>query len=116
MSNTTTLKSTNARIDALDAKLDAIIARLDADAPAKVAPKRTRKAPAKKAQPKAAPKPTKGAQTRETLTRKDWNRTLTAKARFAGGDTYRRVLAQWADAQVAREAGMTPDEALASLA
>jgi hypothetical protein len=102
-----TLASTNARIDTIEAKLDAILARLEPTAPAR---KPAKKTPAKKAQAKPA---TKGAQTRATLSRKDWNRTVTAKARFAGGDTYKRVLAAWADLQEAREAGMTPDEALA---
>lgn len=77
-----------------------------------VAKTETRK-PAKKVT-KAA-KVTKGSQTRETLSRKDWNRTLTAKARLAGGDTYKRTLAQWADVQAARTAGYTPDEVLASI-
>lgn len=108
-----TVASAHARIDVLDTKVDRILALLEANAPAKApAKKPARKAPAKKAAPKPA---TKGAQTRETLSRKDWNRTLTAKARFAGGDTYKRVLGAWEAAQQAREAGMTPDEALATL-
>lgn len=73
---------------------------------------RTRKA-AKPAKPA-----TKGAQTRETLSRKEWNRTLTAKAKLAGKYTngesvYAYVLANWAEVQGQRDAGMTPDEVLA---
>lgn len=105
---------TTAQINAIaNAVTTAVVAALNVNEPAKQT--RTRKPVTRKAAPKkAAPKVTKGAQTRETLSRKDWNRTLTAKARFAGGSTYRTVLAQWADAQVAREAGFTPDEFLAS--
>lgn len=126
MSTTTTTRKTVAGAYAeiaslrasVEANFDALFAALGVDActPAKTAP--ARKAPARKAQPKKAPKKpaTKGAQTRETLSRKDWNRTLTAKARFAGGKTYKRVLDAWADVQEAREAGMTPDEALALFA
>lgn len=118
MSTTTrkTVASAHARIDALDAKLDQILAVLEAREPAKTvrAPK------ARKA--KADPKPTKGAQTRETLSRTEWNRTLTAKARLAGKydkgarkgtSVYAFVVAAWDQAQKSREAGMTPDEALA---
>lgn len=118
MSTTTTRPSTSARLSALEAQqteilkaLEALTATLTGAQPAKA---RTRKA-----QPKAAPKPvkvTKGAQTRETLSRKDWNRTLTTKARLAGGDTYKRVLAQWDRAQELRNSGKTPDEALAQIA
>lgn len=106
----------------VEANFETLFAALgvDASAPAKTTRTRTsakpaqaRKAQPKKAPKKAQPKVTKGAQTRETLSRKDWNRTVTAKARFAGGATYKRVLDAWADVQQAREAGMTPDEALA---
>lgn len=60
-----------------------------------------------------AAKATKGSQTRETLTRAQWNRTLTAKARLAGGGAYRAVTSAWAEVQVLRTAGATPDEVLA---
>jgi hypothetical protein len=107
-----TVAHVNARMDEFEARFDRlealIVANLAPEAPAKT----TRKAkPAKKAPKKPA---TKGAQTRETLSRSDWNHTLTAKARFAGGDTYKRVLADWQTTVTeARNSGMTPDEALA---
>lgn len=112
-----TVKSLSARVDTLDASLERIegmLALLVADAPAKPQPKAARKPAKRKPAAKKAPaKVAKGAQTRESLSRKDWNRTLTAKAKFAGGDTYKRVLASWADMQEARDNGYTPDEALA---
>lgn len=94
--------------------LTAIAAKLDAGAPAKATP--ARKAPAKPKARKAAPKPpAKGAQTRETLSRKDWNRTLTtlAKTQPKGSGAYKAVLDAWDVASEARDAGMTPREALA---
>ena len=103
--------------------LNRVLAHLDADAPAKtsrkaaVRPKAAAK-PAKRkpARKPAAPKaPTKGSQTRETLSRKEWNRTLTAKARLAGGGTYKAVLADWDGVQAMRETH-TPDEVLALFA
>lgn len=104
--------------------LRAMAAHMGVDTPAKPAKVTSkpaaRKAPAKKAPAKKAPakkapvaKVTKGVQTRETLSRKDWNRTLTAKAKLAGGDTYKRVLAAWDDVQALRDSNFTPDEALA---
>jgi hypothetical protein len=120
MSNTITRRefdALSADVRALSASVQALVTALDPKAPAKAdAPKaQARKPRAKKATPKPAPK---GAQTRETLSRKDWNRTLTAKARLAGrydtGDSvYAYVLANWDEAQQAREAGMTPDQFLA---
>lgn len=112
-----TIASTNARIDALETGIAAIMAHLGIDEPAKAPAKapKARKAAPKKAQPKAAPKakaPTKGSQTRETLTRKEFNRTVTAKARLAGGDTYKRVLAAWDQVTAMRETS-TPDEIIA---
>ena len=108
-----TVASAHARIDEIHAEIGeikALLVGLTAQEPAK-AP--ARKAPAKKAPKKAAPKPaTKGAQTRATLSRKEWNRTLSAKAKFAGGDAYKRVLGAWEQATEARDAGMTPDEAM----
>ena len=90
-----------------------------ASAPAKVtapAPARKKTTPQKAAAKKVAPKPApKGAQSVETLSRKDWNRTLTTKARFAGGDAYKRVLDGWAIAQDMRAKGATPDAALEAL-
>lgn len=94
---------------------------------------RTMQAPATKpkAAPKAAPRPkvaakvvttapAKGAQTRETLSRKDWNRTLTAKARLAGKagtgcSVYSVVVANWDAAKAAQAAGVTPDAFLATV-
>ena len=111
--------TTAARLDALERDMGEIRALLTAlvekDAPAKrrrsAKPKTRRVA----AQPAALPK---GVRTTRaaggTLSTKEWNRTLTAKARFAGGHTYRRVLASWAEAQVARANGVTPDEFLSS--
>jgi len=68
-------------------------------------------------QPKAAAKVTKGASTREVLSRKDWNRTLTAKARLMGKrdgvSVYSLVIDAWDEVQKSREAGMTPDQVLA---
>lgn len=107
----TTLASTNARIDALESKIDSILTLLEANAPAKRTPAR-KSAPKPKASTTKAPKVTKGAQTRETLPRSQWNRTLTAKARLAGGDTYARVLADWTKVQSLRETH-TPDQVLA---
>lgn len=110
MSTTLTTAQINAITKvAVEAAVSAVLAAMSETEPA------VRKPAARKAPKKAAVvKSTKGAQTRETLSRKDWNRTLTAKARFAGGGTYKMILAAWADAQVAREAGFTPDEFLAS--
>ena len=71
---------------------------------AKAAPKKTTVA-------KAAPKATKGERT--DLTRRDWNKTVTTKARLAGGDTYKRVIAAWADVKAAHAEGLTPDQVIA---
>lgn len=108
-----------ARIESTLAAQGEVLARLaahlDADAPAKTA----RKAPAKRkaAKRKPAPKvtPTKGATAQghgTGMTRKDWNKTLATKARFAGGGTYKAVMADWAEIQTLRAAGNTPDEVL----
>lgn len=93
--------------------------RAKVTAPAPARKKTTTKKPAAK---KVAPKPTpKGAQTREVLSRKDWNRTLTAKARLAGKcacaekSIYSLVVARWDEATRMRDAGVTPDEVLALL-
>lgn len=101
------------------AQNEVLIGLISGDTPAKAA-RPTRKATPKAAPKKRAPKkaakakaPTKGSQTRETLSRKEWNRTLTAKARLAGGDTYRRVQDAWAEVQEARKDGFTPDGVLA---
>lgn len=116
-----TVASLSARIDTMEALADErhaqIIALLTPEAPAKVTKPVTRKprtaakkTPAKKAKP--APK---GAQTRETLSRKDWNRTLTtlAKTQPKGSGTYAAVLAAWSEVSVWRDQGMTPAEVLA---
>jgi hypothetical protein len=105
-----------ARMDANEAVTAAnseALARIEAlltdKAPAKPVTRKARKAPAKKAPT------TKGTQTRETLSRKDWNRTLTtlAKTQPKGSGAYALVIASWSDMQEARDAGMTPREALA---
>lgn len=101
-----------------NAAVTAILASLTDSSPASVttksspAKKAVTRKPAKKAAAKPAPK---GAQTRETLSRKDWNRTLTtlAKTQPKGSGAYALVLASWSDMQEARDAGMTPREALA---
>lgn len=103
--------------EAHNATVTAILANLTDSAPAVTAKpspakKATRK-PAKKATTKA---PTKGSQTRETLSRKDFNRTVTTKARLAGGATYKLVIANWDVVSEARDAGMTPDEVIAHFA
>lgn len=106
-----TVAGAYARIDALDTKIDQILALLEADKPAKPARKTSAKPKARKAaKPKA---PTKGSQTRETLSRKDFNRTLTAKARLAGGSAYKELLGAWDEVRKCADAGMTPDEVLA---
>lgn len=92
-----------------------LTAALDPSAKAVTQPKADRKP-----QPKADRPATKGAQTRETLSRKDWNRTLTAKARRAGKvqgvSVISVVNAHWDFCQEAREVrGWTPDETLAYL-
>ena len=108
---TSYMAANDARMDRIEASLESLVAA-----------QLTGKARNRKAEPKAPAtkkaQVTKGAQTRETLSRKDWNRTLTAKARLAGKydcgtSVYAYVLANWDEAQVAREAGMTPDEFLA---
>src|SRR5690606_19974044 len=90
----------------------------------------TAKAPAKatskaksKGKPKAAPKPaTKGSRAvgkGSGLSRKDWNKTLVTRARFAGkkgGESvYSQVISRWAEVQGLRNEGLTPDEVLAQL-
>lgn len=106
-------------IAALSSTSARILALLDPEAPAAVtqarkAPtkKTTTRKPAKKATTTKAP--AKGAQTRETLSRKDWNRTLTtlAKTQPKGSGAYALVLASWDVVTEARDAGMTPREAL----
>ena len=79
---------------------------MDLDAPT---PKASKASKAPKA--KAAPKATKGERT--DLTRRDWNKTVTTKARLAGGDTYKRVIAAWADVKAAHAEGLTPDQVIA---
>lgn len=113
----TTLTTRVAALEAGQAEILAILRTMQA-------PASKPKAAKAKPQPKAAAKVVttapakKGAQTRETLSRKDWNRTLTTKARLAGKigevSVYSLVLAAWDRAQAAREAGVTPDEFLAS--
>lgn len=73
------------------------------------------KVTAKVSKREPAKKVTKGSQPvgKGALTRKAWNKTLTTKARLAGGDTYKRVIAAWAEVQQARTDGYTPDEVIA---
>lgn len=116
----TTVASLKSEFDAFraeqtahNAQILALLEDLKPAAPAKPVTRKAtkaRKAPAKKAAPV-----TKGTQTRETLSRKDWNRTLTtlAKTQPKGSGAYALVIASWADMQEARDAGMTPREALA---
>lgn len=107
-------------IAALNTTSARILALLESSAPAVVTPaakapaKKTTRKPAKKA---TTPKVTKGAQTREALPRKVWNKTLTTKARLAGKlyggqSVYSAVIADWGFVQEQREAGMTPDQVL----
>lgn len=92
-----------------------VLDAMSTPAPAKKAP--AKKAVAVKVTPAKPAK--KGESTREVLSRKEWNRTLTAKARLAGSNkgvsAYSLVLARWADVQVAAKAGATPDEVLTSI-
>lgn len=78
---------------------------LDAVTAPKAAPKKATKAT------KAKKATTKGAST--SLTRSEWNKTVTTKARLAGGDTYKRVIAAWADVKAAHAQGQTPDQVIA---
>lgn len=115
-------KHTTATVATALRDLADVLDAMSAPAPAKT----TRKAAPKAApRPKVAAKvvttaPAKGAQTRESLSRKEWNRTLTAKARLAGktgtgSSVYSVVLANWADAQEAAKAGVTPDAFLGQI-
>lgn len=112
----TTLTTRVAALEAGQAEILSILRTMQA-APAK--PKAAKKVAAK-VQPKAVAKPTKGAQTRETLTRSAWNRTLCTKARLAGArpgkadeSVYSAIQRDWALIQAKREAGITPDAVLA---
>lgn len=57
---------------------------------------------------------TKGSQTRETLSRKEFNRTVTTRAKFAGGGTYKAILADWAHVRELGTQGVTPDAIVAA--
>ena len=105
----TTLNAFMEAQTAHNAQVMALLSDLTPAKPAKPVTRKARKAPAKKAPT------TKGTQTRETLSRKDWNRTLTtlAKTQPKGSGAYALVIASWADMAEARDAGMTPREALA---
>lgn len=105
----------NTFVEAQTAHNAQVLALLEDLKPARVT---TKSSPARKATRKAPAKakaPTKGVQTRETLSRKDWNRTLTtlAKTQPKGSGAYALVIASWADMTEARDAGLTPREALA---
>lgn len=132
MSNTTTTRRQTvagayAQIEALRNEVNGNFARLfealNVDQPAEKATKASKKASTKATSTKAAPKATtkkakgtKGSQTRETLSRTEFNRTVTAKARLAGKingtSVYRTVLNSWAQVQELREQGHTPDQVL----
>lgn len=115
------LTTTAARLDAIESDMREIRALLTAlvpaDAPAKKSSTKAPKKAARKVAPKALPKGVRTTRaTGGTLSAKDWNRTVTAKARFAGGSTYATVIANWNYAREARLEGLTPDEFLARIA
>lgn len=134
MSSTTTTRRQTvagayAQIEALRNEVNGNFARLfealNVGQPAEKATKASKKA-SKATGTKAAPKATtkkakgtKGSQTRETLSRTEFNRTVTAKARLAGKvngtSVYRTVLNSWAQVQELREQGHTPDQVLEAL-
>lgn len=103
-----------------------VLAALNPAAPAvtpaqPAAPKAPRKA-RKAAQPKAAAPLPKGVRTVRaaggTLSRTEWNRTLTCLAKTRTGKdsgAYKHVLAVWDLVQEARAEGYTPREVLVSL-
>ena len=68
---------------------------------------------AKAASAPAAKKATKGSKTASEQSRKDFNVTVCAKARLAGGGTYKAIIAAWADVKAAGAAGETPDQIVA---
>lgn len=99
------------RMDSVEARLDGMesaLARIEAALTAK--PSTPRRVAA--AKPKAS---TKGQSSVGSITPKEWNRTLTAKARFAGGDAYKTVLAAWDRVQTLRAQGYSPDAALVAI-
>jgi len=92
-------------VEALSTNIDRLLAHLEVDAPAKT----TRKAKA----PKADAKP---AQALTRAQRKAWNSKITRKAahgRKAG--TCKALMDRWTEAQVLRDAGKTPEQALKAL-
>lgn len=114
--NTARLAALETAVAAQGEALNRILGLLTADAPAKTVRKPAQKTPAKKASKAKVVTPTKGATAQghgTGMTRKDWNKTLSTKARFAGGGAYKAVMADWAEMQTLRAAGVTPDEALA---
>lgn len=116
----TRVTALESNVTELRSDVKTILALLQGEAPAKpaTAPKApARKAPARKAAAKKAPAvkaPLKGAQTRETLSRKDWNRTLTtlAKTQPKGSGAYAKVIAGWEGISAMRDGGFSPAEAL----
>lgn len=84
-----------------------------AQAPKKAKGKKAQKAAAAQAVVKPAKKTTKGEKSRDALSRKEFNRALAAKARLAGGGTYRNTMANWAEAQAMGAAGSTIDQIVA---
>lgn len=123
---------TTAQITAIatEAAVAAVTAMLTGDtvvAPAKTPAKgrTTRKAPAKgrTTRKPAAKAPAKGeiAWNGRKADKKRWNDTTSALAKLSGLRTkkgvslYRHMLTNWSDVQEAREAGRTPNEALAAL-
>lgn len=117
----TTVASLEARFDAFEGAQTEhnaqVIALLEDLTKARTTTKSSpvKKAVTRKPRKAAAKAPAKGAQTRETLSRKDWNRTLTtlAKTQPKGSGAYALVLASWDEMTEARNAGLTPREALA---
>lgn len=111
-----------AQMTAQDAKLDTLLAAvLGDDKPARVTTKSSpaKDKPRKARKAKAPAKPvTKGSQSRESLSRKDWNRTLTTLAKTRTGKNsgaYKAVIAAWDAVSDMRDAGYTPAEALLEL-
>lgn len=114
---------TRTEFNALKGDVAKILALLETNAPAKAPVKATPKPKARKATrkaaPKVTPKVTKGATALRTgagMTKAEWNKTLSTKARLAGKrdgvSVYSVVMGDWAEVQALRSAGVTPDEAL----
>jgi len=104
---------------AFQATVLAAIGALSPATPARVTPSKGKPRKARKAQPKAdAPLP-KGVRTVRTaggtLSRKDWNRTVTCYAKTRTGKNsgaYKLIVANWDEVQGLRTSGTTPAEVL----